>query len=108
MEEALERLRVGIGAYNASIGVESGPFSGYHATITRFFALAVEEFLLHNPDGDDDELWAQLNEKWGDKTRIFGFYSRRYLFSPASRASFAPPDLRLLPFDKSLPKMPRS
>ncbi|HEX8464618.1 MAG TPA: hypothetical protein VF627_08370 [Abditibacterium sp.] len=105
IEAALQELRVGIVVYNASGGVESGPFSGYHATITQFFALAVADFLLHDSNCDDeDELWAQLNEKWGDKSLIFSFYSRRALFSPASRAAFAPPDLAPLPF----PKMPRS
>ncbi len=103
-DQALERLRREIKAYNESVGVVNGPFSGYHETLTHFYLRAVATFsaqLSAEKSGnktDLDDLWMQLAEKWGDKNAIFAYYSRRHLFSPSSRARFAAPDLRPLDF----------
>lgn len=91
-----------VSAYNTASGVENGPFSGYHETLTRFYLRVVAAFLRAadlraDETAGDDGLWAQLGEEWGDKNAVFAYYSRRYLFSPSTRARFAPPDLR--PFD---------
>ena len=100
--EALEYLRREIPAYNESIGVINGPFSGYHETMTQFYLRAVAAFLSQQnktPETPDcEEVWEQLAQKWGDRNAIFAYYSRRYLFSPSTRAHFAPPDLRPLDF----------
>lgn len=96
-EDSLEFLRREISDYNQEIGVINGPFSGYHETMTQFYLRAVAAFLKQqNNENDLDELWAQLSEKWGDRNAIFAYYSRRHLFSPSTRAHFAPPDLRPL------------
>lgn len=100
-EAALNHLRREITAYNQSIGLENGPFSGYHETLTRFYLGATTAFLAeYDASGadDEDELWAQLIAKWGDKNAVFAYYSRRYLLSPSASACFAPPDLRPFPF----------
>jgi hypothetical protein len=97
-DEAIFRLRQEISSYNESIGVHNGPFSGYHETITHFFARAVQHFLRQHPEEEDlEKLWPALISQWGDKNLVLRYYSKRYLFSPATRAQFAPPDLR--PFD---------
>ena len=99
LDDALVWLEREISAYNAATGVENGPFSGYHETLTQFYTRAVAAFLEQNRDAvAGDALWEQLIEKWGDKNAVFAFYSRRGLFSPASRARFAPPDRCPLPF----------
>jgi hypothetical protein len=97
-EAALAHLQVEITAYNRSVGVENGPFSGFHVTITHFFLQAVQHSLLQMEVEDLDEQWSKLTEIWGEKNVIFRYYSRRHLFSPSTRAHFAPPDLRPLDF----------
>lgn len=100
-EAAMDELRFEIRAYNAAQGIVSGPSSGYHETITAFFARAVRQFLQQHPGNDDDEdaLWAQLLETWGDKNVILAFYSRRALFATPARRELWPPDLQPLPFE---------
>ena len=99
-EAALKLLRSEIQSYNESIGLANDPFSGYHETLTQFYARAVAAFLKHRQHEatGSDELWAQLQQQWGDKNAIFTYYSRRHLFSPRTRAEFTPPDLRPLDF----------
>jgi hypothetical protein len=97
-DAALAHLRVEISAYNGSVGVENGPFSGFHSTITHFFLRGVQHSLAEMGEENWDEQWAWLTEIWGEKNVIFRYYSRRHLFSPSSRAQFAPPDLKPLDF----------
>jgi hypothetical protein len=94
-DEAINQLRRDIRAYNESIGVENGPFSGYHETITQFFARAVQNFLAQHPQEENNEkLWSELVTEWGNKNLVLGYYSKRYLFSPSARVQWSEPDLR--------------
>ena len=89
--QTLEILRAGIWRLNEANGVENGDFSGYHETLTVFFARVVAEFYRRHRELEIEEIWALLLQEWGDKNRVFEFYPRRALFSPHARRRFVEP-----------------
>ena len=98
---ALERLpaiRRAILGYNAAVGIESTPDSGYHETLTVFYMQVVELHVLRYPTpasiAEDANL---LHAEWGDRELPLRHYSRERLFSREARAGWLAPDLRPLP-----------
>ncbi|MCA9790727.1 MAG: GNAT family N-acetyltransferase [Candidatus Eremiobacteraeota bacterium] len=91
--EALERIRAGIQAYNASQGIEQTETGGYHDSLTIFFAQLIAEFLLAAPPsltlGDLlEELWASCS----DKSLPLKFYTRERLMGRGARFGWVEPD----------------
>ncbi len=96
--ERLPAIRRAILRFNAAVGIESTPDSGYHETLTVFYMQVVELHVLRNPAlqsvADDANL---LYAEWGDRELPLRHYTRQRLFSREARADWLPPDLRPLP-----------
>ncbi len=97
-QEALERLRNGIRAYNAVCGIANTATSGYHETTTRFYVAIIGHFLkLQDHARHIDGLAAELIATWGDKRLPLAYYSEARLMSAAARKKWLEPDLSPLP-----------
>ena len=98
LETSIEKLREGIQTYNVANGTQNTDSSGYHETITVFFAHAMRAFNQRfEPDAD----FAQKVERLQSSVLIkpafmFSFYSKDYLFTVEARRGLVPPDLRPL------------
>ncbi len=96
--ERLPTIRGAILRFNASVGIESTPDSGYHETLTVFYMQIVELHVLRHPAPGSIAADANLlYEEWGDRDLPLRHYSRERLFSREARAGWVPPDLRALP-----------
>ncbi len=96
---ALDKLRSGIKSLNAANGVEEGPRSGYHETITVAF-LRIVESTFHAYD----VAYPPSSEEFCDRhpelmcSKLFRlFYSPIALADPRAKAEFVEPDLARLP-----------
>ncbi|HEY1123894.1 MAG TPA: hypothetical protein VGE67_19910 [Haloferula sp.] len=96
-EEALDKLRSGIRAYNAAQGIDDTPNGGYHETMTcAWFQLVHTTLRQFGPAASADAFFnaqTQLN----DKRALLLFYSRDRIMSPEAKATFIPPNLAPLP-----------
>lgn len=95
--EALERVRLGIQAYNLSQGVQQTPEGGYHETLTQLYMAVVQDFVRRSGPQPVELLAAKLWELCGDKRLPLRFYSRERLMSWEARTTFVEPDLAELP-----------
>lgn len=99
---AVEKIRAGILRYNEAVGVISTPDSGYHETITLFWARMVKHFLrTATLECAMIGLFNELVAKLGDRDLPFEYYTRDRVLSREARAEWREPDL------KSLPALPR-
>ena len=92
-EEALERIRNGIMAFNAS-----QQSIGYHETITVVFA----RLIFYKRKMQPAATWQEFLDLHGDlvskeKPILHGYYSAELLASKESRERFIEPDLSPLP-----------
>jgi hypothetical protein len=88
-----------IRAYNEATFVANTATSGYHETITLASLGAAAAHIAANPRAALHALAnTLLAGPCGDKDWLLAYWSRELLFSPAARASWAPPDLAVLPF----------
>ena len=96
-EEALALLRERIVAYNVSVGTANTDTSGYHETITRFYVIAIGQFLRSCRKDRRDRAGlfrALLESPLSDRDLPLRFYSRAHLFSVEARKGWARPDLK--------------
>jgi hypothetical protein len=96
--DATRTMRDAILRFNAAVGIESTPDSGYHETLTVFYMAIVAHHVAHNPQpvsvaADTN----QLVEEWGRADLPLSYYSRDRLFSREARATWLEPDLVPLP-----------
>ncbi|HIA52589.1 MAG TPA: hypothetical protein EYN91_10945 [Candidatus Melainabacteria bacterium] len=92
-DEALDRIRKGIMAFNASV-----QSVGYHETITVAFA----RLIFHRRETQPAECWQEFLELHEDliskETPILHvYYSPELLATPEARAFFVEPDRKPLP-----------
>jgi hypothetical protein len=93
-DEALDRLRRGIRAYNESIGGINSDSSGYHETITRFYVWRIGRFIESADKSRPlDELAAELIATHGDRELPFRYWSKKRLMSKEARLGWVEPDL---------------
>ncbi|MFZ2279055.1 MAG: hypothetical protein WAW39_14720 [Prosthecobacter sp.] len=95
--EALERLRVGIQAYNAAQGIQDTPTGGYHETMTQVWLQLVYTALRQFGPADTADAFFDAQTQLCDKRTPLLFYSRNRLMSPEAKHSFVAPDLVPLP-----------
>ncbi len=95
--EALERLRVGIQAYNAAQGIQDTPTGGYHETMTQVWLQLVYTALRQFGPADNADEFFDAQTQLCDKRTPLLFYSRDLLMSPEAKRSFVAPDLAPLP-----------
>ena len=93
---ALDRTREGIRGYNAAVGTANTDSSGYHETLTRFWA----EVLAAEVAGQEDE-WqaaARAVARYGEDRDLHGlYYGFDVVRSVAARREWIAPDLTALP-----------
>jgi hypothetical protein len=89
---ALDKTREGIIRYNQAVGTANTDTSGYHETLTRFWA----GILARELEGIEDPLAAvrQAVERYGDQRRLHErYYSFDVVKSVHARRSWMAPDL---------------
>ena len=94
--EATRLIRVGIKKYNHAHGIVTTVESGYHETMTLFWARIVRGF-LDKASPVDCSLAALANdlcERYGDKSLPFAYYTRERLMSVEARSNWVEPDLK--------------
>lgn len=99
-EQALEKMRAGIKAYNAVHQVPDGPTSGYHETTTVAFlhliaaAMAAYGETFPTPDADS---FCDTHPQLMSRHALRFFYSPARRGHPDAKTSFVEPDLAPLP-----------
>jgi len=92
LEEALTRMRSSLQRFTRHHHVK-----GYHETITRFWLLLVQEFLLSQPPSKPfTEQVNELIQCYCDKNILFEYFSRERVMSDQARERWIEPDLKQL------------
>lgn len=92
--EAIDRIRNGIKRYNSVNGIESTPNSGYHETLTLFWAQTVREYLAdEGRNRSIVDLANGLIAEYADRTLPLSHYTREHLMSWEARNNWVEPDL---------------
>ena len=103
--EAIDAIRNGIKRYNSANGIESTPNSGYHETLTLFWAQTVREYLadrgrnrsiVHLANSLIAEYADSLRDSSASRTLPFHHYTREHLMSWEARNNWVEPDLRAI------------
>jgi hypothetical protein len=96
-KRALQRIRQGIQALNASQHVPESRTRGYHETMTQAWLSLV--FLILREYGPEKtaEKFYQEHPELGQKRALRFFYSQKQLMSARAKAVFVKPDLAPLP-----------
>ena len=90
-------IRNGIKRYNAVNGIETTPNSGYHETLTLFWAQTVREYLAdESPNRSIVHLANGLIAEYADCTLPWSHYTRSHLMSSEARNNWVEPDLRAI------------
>ncbi len=97
LHDAISRLKSGIIILNSSHKTENTGNSGYHETLTIFWAKVISLFLsLNKNTPTEDVVSLFLTSKLSERTLPFKFYKREELLSPEPRAIYILPTLRKL------------
>jgi hypothetical protein len=89
-EAAIERIRVGIQRYNASLGNTAG----YHETITLSWAALVAASLREaSAEKTLAELATEAADRFGASDYLLRHFSKERLFSETARREWVEPDL---------------
>jgi predicted N-acetyltransferase YhbS len=100
-EDALERMRAGVRAYNSANGIVDTPNGGYHETMTCAWLHLVHTTLRQFGPSASADAFLDAQSQLGQKRNLLFFYSRDRLMSAEAKSTFAEPDLTPLP--KPLP-----
>ena len=98
--EALEHMRRGIKALNASLGIEDGPGVGYDETTTHAFMhliLATMQAYAEARPAPTALDFCDVHRHMLQPTVLRLFYSPARRMHPKARSAFVPPDLAPLP-----------
>jgi len=99
-DDALDRMRRGIWAYNEANDVPEGPWTGYHETTTHAFLHLIRATMdahgeaLPTPDG---ESFCDTHTHLMSKHLLRLFYSPEHRMRPEAKERYLPPDLTPLP-----------
>jgi hypothetical protein len=91
-DSAFERTRAGILRYNKTKGTENSSTSGYHETLTRFWANLLAEFVTGI--ADPWEAAVQAVNKFGEERDLHHlYYTFDVIRSTDARRMWIPPDM---------------
>lgn len=95
---AMQSIRDGIKKYNTSVGGENTDHSGYHETITVFYARLIINYLLTTDKTCRFEniLNGLFKQPFLVKDFPLQYYSKELLMSKEARRDWIPPDIRSL------------
>jgi len=94
---ALNKMRVGVRAYNAANGIEDTPTSGYHETMTCAFMHLVYSTLCQYGASESSSQFLDEHSQLNSKRILLLFYSLNRIMSAEAKACFIEPDLAPLP-----------
>ena len=98
--EAVERIRAGILRFNDAVGIVTTKDSGYHETMTLFWARMVRACLrAEKLDCTLVELVNAMIGRLRDRKLPFEYYSRERLLSWEARREWVEPDVKPLPVE---------
>ena len=95
--EALQKMGAGIRRLNEAHGVENGPSSGYHETLTCAFMSFVWATMQSVGAGASSLEFCDANPHLLARTLPRLFFTRERMNSLEARRRFVPPDLAPLP-----------
>jgi hypothetical protein len=99
-DEALDKMRAGVQAYNAHHHVPESPTSGYNETTTHAFlhliAAMLDAYGQSYPTPDADT-FCDTHQQLMTRHALRLFYSPRQRMHPLAKTQFIPPDLASLP-----------
>lgn len=96
-EMALELTRQYITGHNESVGTPNTDTEGYHETITKFWLIAANNFILASEPVSITELCNNfLQSEMASSSYPMNFYSKEKLFSVEARHTWVEPDLNEL------------
>lgn len=105
LQEAIDRMRTGIQAYNAAHGVSDGPLMGYHETTTQAFLRLIDQAMQQRGPFRDSYDFCEGNPELLNRRVLLCYYTRERILSPAAKTGFVEPDLA--PLDRlGLPYRP--
>ncbi len=93
LDEAIDRMRSGIKAYNAAHGVEDGPLSGYHETTTLAFMRLIHRAVQERGPFQDSHEFCKRCPELLDRRALLCYYTRDRIMEPAAKTDFVEPDL---------------
>ena len=93
----MEKVRLGIKAYNAANHVPEGPDRGYHDTVTCAWVTLVHMTLCEYGPAETADGFLDEHPELAEKKSLRLFYSRELMMSPRAKAEFVEPDLAPLP-----------
>jgi hypothetical protein len=97
LDEAADRMRRGVMAYNAAHGIEVTPTQGYHETLTLAWMRVLHTTMtVYGPASDPEEFFQQ-HPHLLSKVMLRLFYSRPRIMSSEARFGWVEPDLAPLP-----------
>ena len=99
-EEALDRMRTGVKAYNQRHGVPEGPAGGYNETTTHAFmhlVLATMCAYARTHPTPDADSFCDTHPQLMTKHALRLFYSPQRRMHPLAKREFIEPDLAPLP-----------
>lgn len=94
LPEALTKIRQGIRKYNESVGGQNTDDSGYHETITLFYASTIADYIITKGITTITEaaLTDLLQQPFLQREYISRFYNTEYLMSKEARKYWRAPD----------------
>ena len=96
-DEAMDRIRVGIKAYNAANDVPEGPNVGYHETMTAAWVRLIDFCIKSYGPYDSADAFFDDQPQLCKKQVLRFFYSKQRFMSPEAKTSFLEPDITPLP-----------
>lgn len=94
LDEVSGVMRAGILAYNETVGTANSATSGYHETLTRFWATVVVSHLAAAQPHSRLDAVRSAVEVFGEaRTLHAGYYRGDVVRDPVARATWVPPDL---------------
>ncbi|MFT5471284.1 MAG: hypothetical protein ACI8UO_006417 [Verrucomicrobiales bacterium] len=96
-DEALNKIRSGIQAYNKSVGMEEGPEKGFHETLTVAWMKMVDYSMREHGAKEDSEAFLAFQPQLCIKQLLRSFYTPKQMLSAKAKQEFVPPDILPLP-----------
>lgn len=92
-DEAIERMRSGIKAYNTVHGVEDGPQMGYHQTTTQAFLRLIHRAIQERGPFQVSDDFCLSSPELLDRRVLLCYYTRDRMMEPDAKANFVEPDI---------------
>lgn len=92
-EELFRTMKEGITKFNTSAGVDNGPDTGYHESLTRFWSNIISSLISGRRFASPFEAACEAVENFGEERDLHNlYYSFNVVRSPQARREWIPPD----------------